>query len=96
MTLNRVRAADATCRCACGCAVRRPRYPTDLTDEQRAVLEPLLPVMLCLTPLGGRPEKHHRRTMIDAIFYLADNGIKWRALPADFPPWKTACGLHAR
>ena len=54
MTLNRVRAADATCRCACGCAVRVPRYPTDLTDEQRAVLEPLLPVMPCLTPLGGR------------------------------------------
>jgi hypothetical protein len=26
-----------------------PRYPTDLTDERRAVLEPLLPVMLCLT-----------------------------------------------
>jgi putative transposase len=73
-----------------------PRYPTDLTDEQWAVLEPLLPVMLCLTPLGGRPEKHHRRTMIDAIFYLADNGIKWRALPADFPPWKTVYGLHAR
>ena len=96
MTLNRVRAADATCRCACGCAVRGPRYPTDRTDEQRAVLEPLLPVMLCLTRLGGRPEKHHRRAMIDAIFYLADNGIKRRALPADFPPWKTACGLHAR
>ena len=96
MTLNRVRAADATCRCACGCAVRAPRYPTDLTDEQWAVLEPLLPVMLCLTPLGGGPEKHHRRTMIDAIFYLADNGIKWRALPADFPPWKTVYGLHAR
>jgi putative transposase len=96
MTLNRVDAADATCRCACGCAVRVPRYPADLTGEQRAVLEPLLPVMLCLTPLGGRPEKHHRRTMIDAIFYLADNGIKRRALPADFPPWKTVCGLHAR
>ena len=96
MTLNRVRAADATCRCACGCAARVPRYPTDLTDEQWAVLEPLLPVMLCLTPLGGRPEKHRRRTMIDAMFYLVDNGIKWRALPADFPPWKTVYGLHAR
>jgi putative transposase len=96
MTLNRVRAADATCRCVCGCAVRVRRYPTDLTDEQWAVLEPLLPVMLCATPLGGRPEKHWRRTMIDAMFYLVDNGIKWRALPADFPPWKTVYGLHAR
>lgn len=55
-----------------------------------------LPVMLCGTELGGRPEKHWRRTMIDAMFYLVDNGIKWRALPADFPPWRTVYGLHAR
>jgi putative transposase len=34
--------------------------------------------------------------MIDAMFYLVDNGIKWRALPADFPPWKTVYGMHAR
>ncbi len=26
---------------------------------------------------------------MDAIFYLVDNGIKWRAMPADFPPWST-------
>jgi transposase len=73
-----------------------PRYPTDLTDEQWAALEPLLPVMLCRTELGGRPEKHWRRTMIDAVFYLVDNGIKWRAMPADFPPWRTVRGMHAR
>ena len=98
MTLNRAPAADGTpgCSCGCGCATRAPRYPTDLTGEQWAVLEPLLPVMLCRTALGGRPEKHHRRAMIDAIFYLVDNGIKWRALPADFPPWKTVYGMHAR
>jgi transposase len=100
MTLNRVRAGRANaswpCECECGCAGRTPRYPTDLTDEQWAVLEPLLPVMLCDTELGGRPEKHWRRTMIDAVFYVVDNGIKWRALPADFPPWQTVYGLHAR
>jgi putative transposase len=75
---------------------RAPRYPTDLTDAQWAVLEPLLPAMLCRTALGGRPEKHHRRAVIDAVFYLVDNGIKWRAMPADFPPWRTVYGLHAR
>jgi transposase len=98
MTLNRVPAgcASAGWPCECGCAERLPSYPTDLTDEQWAVLEPLLPVMLCQTPLGGRPEKHWRRTMIDAIFYVTDNGIKWRALPGDFPPWKTVYGMHAR
>jgi transposase len=80
----------------CWCRDRRPCYPSDLTDEQWAVLEPLLPVMLCLTVLGGRPEKHWRRTMIDAMFYVADNGCKWRALPADFPPWQTVYGMFAR
>ena len=60
------------------------------------MLEPLLPVMLCATELGGRPEKHWQRTMIDAIFYLVDNGVKWRALPTDFPPWQTVYGMHAR
>jgi putative transposase len=60
------------------------------------VLEPLLPVMLCDTPLGGRPEKHWRRTMVDALFYVLDNGIKWRALPGDFPKWQTVYGLFAR
>ncbi len=98
MTLNRAAAACANqgWPCGCGCARRTPRYPTDLTDEQWAVLQPALPVMLCGTELGGRPEKHWRRTMIDAMFYLVDNGIKWRALPADFPPWRTVYGLHAR
>ena len=55
MTLNRVLAGGANARwpCECGCAERVPRYPTDLTDEQWAVLEPVLPVMLCDTELGG-------------------------------------------
>ena len=98
MTLNRVLAgcANAGWPCECGCAQRAPRYPTDLTDEQWAALEPLLPAMLCDTELGGRPEKHWRRTMIDAMFYVVDNGVKWRALPADFPPWQTVHGMLAR
>jgi transposase len=98
MTLNSVTAgrANAGWPCGCGCAERVPRYPTDLTDGQWAVLEPLLPAMLCDTPLGGRPEKHWRRTMIDAMFYICDNGCKWRALPADFPPWQTVHAMLAR
>lgn len=82
--------------CSCGCMTRRPRYQSDLTDTQWAILAPLLPIPLSQTDLGGRPEKHHRRTMLDAIFYVLDNGIKWRALPADFPPWSTVHGLFTR
>lgn len=98
MSLNLARAVrgEPGHACTCGCATRSARYPTDTTDAQWQVLAPLLPIPLAQTKLGGRPEKHHRRAVIDAIFYLVDNGIKWRALPADFPPWQTVYGLFAR
>jgi transposase len=35
---------------------------------------------------AGRPEKHPRRLVLDAIFYLVRGGIAWRQLPAGFPP----------
>ncbi|MDA3650329.1 IS5 family transposase [Saccharopolyspora indica] len=75
---------------------RRPRYTSDLTDTEWEALSPLLPAPLAATGLGGRPEKHSRRTMIDAIFYVVDNGGKWRNLPADFPPWQTVYGMLRR
>lgn len=77
-------------------AGRTRRYPSDCTDAEWALIEPLLPVPACQTPLGGRPEKHPRRLIVDAIRYVTDNGIKWRALPADFPPWKTVHGFFTR
>ncbi len=69
--------------------VRTARYPTDVTDAQWAELDPLLPDPACLAGRGGRWEKHCRRLIVDAILYVVDNGIKWRALPVDFPPWST-------
>lgn len=77
-----------------GCRSRR--YPSDTTDAEWALLEPLLPRPACATELGGRPEKHHRRAVVDALRYVTDNGIKWRALPADFPPWQTVHGFFTR
>jgi transposase len=68
---------------------RARRYPSDTTDAQWTLLDPLLPDPAWLAGRGGRPETHCRRQIVDAIFYLVDNGIKWRALPADFPPWST-------
>ena len=44
----------------------------------------------------GRPEEHPRRLVLDAIFYLVVGGIAWAALPHDFPPTTTVCGLYAR
>jgi putative transposase len=60
-------------------------YPSDLTDEQWAILEPLLPK----TKPGGRPRKYDMRRILNALFYHTREGGAWRALPRDFPPWKT-------
>ncbi|AYF26872.1 hypothetical protein CSH63_05280 [Micromonospora tulbaghiae] len=82
--------------CVCGCLTRPRRYPSDLTDAQWAVLEPLLPAPSWQRSTGRRPEQHSRRQIINALFYLVDNGIKWRAMPADFPPWRTVYGYFIR
>ncbi|MBL1102631.1 IS5 family transposase [Streptomyces coffeae] len=76
--------------------MRRRRYPSDTTNAEWALIEPLLPTPACETAKGGRPEKHPRREIVDAIRYVVDTGCKWRALPADFPPWRTVWGFMAR
>ncbi|MGI8762293.1 MAG: IS5 family transposase [Jatrophihabitantaceae bacterium] len=63
----------------------RRGYPSDLSDEQWAVIEPLVPAVRC----GGRPEKHPRQAIVNAIFYVVRTGCSWRQLPHDFPPWQT-------
>jgi transposase len=69
-------------------------YPSSsLTDAQWELLEPLLPPPGNTGGRGGRPEKHDRRRVLDAIFYLVRGGIAWTALPAEFPPTKTVYGL---
>ncbi|WP_425824855.1 IS5 family transposase [Streptomyces fractus] len=78
-------------------AERRPFYPSDMTDAEWAVIESLLPTPACQLPGGGRPEKHPRRNVVDAIRYVNDNGCKWRSVPADFKiPWPTVYGFFKR
>lgn len=38
---------------------------------------------------AGRPRKHPMRAVLNALFYHAREGCTWRALPHDFPPWRT-------
>ena len=64
---------------------RDRRYPSDLTDAQWALIEPLLPPV----KTGGRPEKHRRRDIVDAVLYVVRTGCSGRPLPVDFPPWQT-------
>jgi putative transposase len=63
----------------------RPNYPSDLTDEEWQILEPLVPPVAS----GGRPADHRRREIVNAIFYVLRTGCQWRFLPHDLPPWKT-------
>lgn len=63
----------------------RAAYPSDLTDAEWAVLEPLVPP----PKPGGRPPKHDRREIVDAILYVLRTGCQWRHLPHDLPPWGT-------
>lgn len=51
-------------------------------------MEPLLPPAR-VEPKGGRREKHPRRRIVDAIFYVVRTGCAWRQLPKDFAPWPT-------
>lgn len=59
-------------------------YESDLTDEQWALLDPMLPQR----KKRGRPPTDRRQVM-NAILYIVKGGIQWRLLPANFPPWKT-------
>lgn len=63
----------------------REIYPTDLNDKQWQVISPHLPP----PSIEGCPRKHDRREIVNAIFYVVKNGCQWRALPHDFPPWKS-------
>jgi putative transposase len=64
---------------------RKP-YPSDLTDEEWALIEPYIPQ----AKPGGRPEDHPTREILNAIFYILRAGCAWRMLPHDFPPWQSA------
>ena len=61
------------------------RYSSDMTEEEWAVLKPLLPAGSRL----GRPRKTDLRAVVNGILYMATTGCQWRLLPKDFPPVST-------
>ena len=66
----------------------RESYPTDLTDKQWELAEPLIPP----AKPGGRPRSVNMREILNAIFYYLKSGCQWRMLPHELPPWGTAAG----
>jgi transposase len=60
----------------------RKAYASDLTDEQWAILEPLVPP----AKHGGRPREVDMREVINTILYLIRTGCQWGLLPHDLLP----------
>ena len=63
--------------------MRKP-YPSDLTDQQWEIIEPLIPVNRV-----GRPRKVDMREVLNTIFYQAKSGCQWDMLPHDLLPKST-------
>src|SRR6202162_2771329 len=62
------------------------RYPSDLTDGEWGLIEPMIPP----AKRGGRRREVNVREVLNAIFYVLSTGCQWQALPKDLPPKSTA------
>jgi putative transposase len=69
----------------------RKAYPSDLTDQQWAIVEPLIPVHRV-----GRPRIHDMREILNAIFYITRAGCQWDMLPHDLPAKSTVYDYFAQ
>ena len=65
--------------------MRRRNYPSDISDEEWSILEPLIPP----EKPGGKPRTTNMREVINAIWYVLRTGCQWRMIPHEFPPWST-------
>ena len=99
MSVYRAEATKASRRVpGCACHQRVPRYPSDMTDAQWALLRPQAQAVMAelrRSP-AGRPMEHDLRAVLDAIGYVTRYGIEWRALPVDFPPWEAVYAFFLR
>ena len=68
------------------------RYPSDLTDDEWALVAPLIRG----AKRGGRPRTVDVREVVNAIFYVLATGCQWQALPKDLPPKSTVWGYFSR
>jgi transposase len=64
---------------------RRGRYPSDVTDEEWALIAPHMP------PIKQRSRRPSpaQRDVLNAVLYVLTSGCQWRQLPKDFPPKST-------
>jgi len=63
----------------------RLRYPSDLTDEEWGLIQPLIPP----AKRGGRRRSVNLREIVNGIMYVLSTGCQWKYLPKDLPPKST-------
>jgi len=63
----------------------RKAYPSDVTDAEWEILEPLIPAI----SEEAAHVKYTRREIVNAILYVLRSGCPWRLLPNDLPAWGT-------
>jgi transposase len=61
------------------------RYPSDLTDEEWALVAPLIPA----PKPGGNKRTRDMREVVNGLMYVLSTGCQWRAIPKDLPPRST-------
>ena len=61
------------------------RYPSDLTGEEWALVEPLIPP----AKRGGNRRRVSVREVVNGLMYVLSSGCQWRAIPKDLPPRST-------
>jgi transposase len=61
------------------------RYPSDLTDEEWSLVEPLIPP----AKRGGRKREVEVREVVNGVMYVLSTGCQWRYIPKDLPPRST-------
>ena len=61
------------------------RYPSDLTDDEWAHVEPLIPP----AKRGGNKRTVDEREIVNGVMYVLSTGCQWAALPTDLPPRST-------
>ena len=64
------------------------KYPSDLTDREWAIIESFFPY--------GNKSGYHKRSLVNAVFYIEKSGCQWRMLPSDFPPYICVWSFYRR
>ncbi len=68
------------------------RYPSDLTDEEWAIIAPLIPP----AKKGGNKRTVGERGLVDGVMYILSTGCQWAALPRDLPARSTVNAYFRR